>query len=297
MLRIIRGALALTAVAIALHYLPPAPAVAQDRTGWPKTLRVSAIPDVNQNQLLVTYRPFADYLAKRLGIAVEFIPVTDYAATVDGLASKRLELVWYGGYTSVQAVRATDGNAERLVMRAEDKKFKSVFVTHPGSGVKSLADLKGKTFSFGSQSSTSGHLMPRYFLMVNGIEPDKDFKKLNYSGAHDATAKAVEGAVVDAGVLNFLTWASMVEDAKVDTNKVRVFWTTPEYVDYCWVARKDLPASLRDAIREAFLSLDPADPADKALLDLHNASRYVAATDADWKGTEDAARAAGMLQD
>lgn len=297
MLRIIRGALALTAVAVTIHCLLPASAVAQDRAGWPKTLRVSAIPDVNQNQLLVTYQPFADYLAKRLGIAVEFTPVTDYAATVDGLASKRLELVWYGGYTSVQAVRATGGNAERLAMRVEDKKFKSVFVTHPGSGVKSLADLKGKTFSFGSQSSTSGHLMPRYFLKQSGIDPEKDFAKLNFSGAHDATAKAVEGGVVDAGALNFLTWAKMVEEAKVDTTKVRVFWTTPEYVDYCWVARKDLPASLREAIREAFLSLDPANPADKALLDLHKASRYVAAADADWKGIEDAARAAGMLQD
>lgn len=286
-----------TAALFAAIALLALPAAAEDRAGWPKTLRVSAIPDVNQNQLLVTYQPFAAYLERRLGIPVEFTPVTDYAATVDGLASKRLELVWYGGYTSVQAVRATGGNAERLAMRAEDRAFKSVFITRPGSGITSLADLRGKSFSFGSQSSTSGHLMPRHFLRESGIDPEKDLGKINYSGAHDATAKAVEGGVVDAGALNFLTWRKLVEDAKVDTTKVRVFWTTPEYVDYCWVARKDLPASLRQAIRTAFLELDPADPAGKALLDLHKASRYVAADDAAWKGIEDAARAAGMLRD
>ncbi len=292
-----RRAITLAILTLSAVAVSPAASLDQDRSGWPRTLRVSAIPDVNQSQLAVTYQPFAEYLSKRLGIPVEFTPVTDYAATVDGLASKRLELVWYGGYTSVQAVRATGGNAERLAMRAEDRQFKSVFVTHPGAGVASLADLKGKTFSFGSQSSTSGHLMPRYFLKENGIDPDKDFTRLNYSGAHDATAKAVEGGVVDAGALNYLTWARLVEETKVDTTKIRVFWTTPEYVDYCWVARRDLPASLREAIRSAFLELDPADPADKALLDLHKASRYVEANDADWKGIENAARAAGMLQD
>jgi phosphonate transport system substrate-binding protein len=268
-----------------------------DRASWPKTLNVSAIPDVSQNTLLTTYEPFAAWLAKDLGIEVKFTPVTDYQATVDGLVAGRLDMVWYGGYTSVQAFHAAKGNVERLVCRAEDLKFKSVFVAAPDSGIKTLADLKGKTFTFGSNSSTSGHLMPRSFLMAAGLNPEKDFANVGFSGAHDKTAKAVEAGAVQAGALNFKTWDKMVAEKKVDTTKVAVFFTTPEYVDYCWCARKDLPAGLRAAIKKAFLALDAAKPEDKKLLDLQTATKYVECDDAKWKGIEDAAKAAGMLKD
>lgn len=271
-------------------------APADDKASWPKTLHVSAIPDVSANELLTTYEPFAAYLSKRLGVEVKFTPVTDYPATVDGLAAKRIDLVWYGGYTSVQADRATDGNMERLVCRNEDRKFKSVFVAAPGSGIKSLADLKGKTFSFGSQSSTSGHLMPRSFLLDAGVVPERDFAKVSYSNAHPATAKAVESGAVEAGALNYIVWDKMVAEKKADPAKVAVFWTTPEYVDYCWCTRKDLPQGLRDAMKQAFLDLKPSDPEGKKLLDLQGATGYVEAEDAWWKGIEEAAKSAGMLK-
>jgi phosphonate transport system substrate-binding protein len=272
-------------------------AAATGKQGWPEELRVSAIPDVSQNDLLVKYPPLAEYLSTTLGVEVDFTPVTDYPATVDGLAANRLDLVWYGGYTSLQAVRQSKGNAERLVMRDEDKKFKSVFVASPQSGIKSLADLKGKKFAFGSQSSTSGHLMPRHFLAEAGIDPETDFTSTTFTGAHDATAKAVESGQTDAGALNFLVWEKLQAGGKVDEDKVAVFYTTPEYVDYCWVASKSLPEDLRQAIRKAFLDLDPSNPAHKAILDLQNASRFVEANDSEWKGIEEAARAADMLKD
>ncbi|MHC4820210.1 MAG: putative selenate ABC transporter substrate-binding protein [Planctomycetota bacterium] len=263
---------------------------------WPKTLRVSAIPDEEPSELLRIYGPFADYLAKETGIEVKFTPVTDYAATVEGLAAGNVDLCWYGGYTSVQAIKQSSGNAERLVLRAEDAKFKSVFVAAPGSGIKSLKDLKGKTFSFGSESSTSGHLMPRSFLLAEGLKPEDTFSKFSFSGAHDKTALAVQAGTVDAGALNFLTWGKLVKNKKVDLQKVNVFWTTPDYVDYCWVASKNLPKDLREKLREAFLKLDASDPTGKTLLGLHRASKYLPANDADWKGIEDAAIAAGMLK-
>src|SRR6266852_8949429 len=153
------------------------------RADVPEVLRVSAIPDENPNELLRIYAPFAEYLQKELGVKVQFTPVVDYAATVEGLGAKKLDLVWYGGFTSVQAVRRTNGTAKRLVLRQEDAEFKSVFIAKPGSGIQSLKDLKGKTFAFGSVSSTSGHLMPRYFLLKSGIDPDKDFAKVAVSGA------------------------------------------------------------------------------------------------------------------
>jgi phosphonate transport system substrate-binding protein len=263
----------------------------------PPVLRVSAIPDENPQELLRIYEPFAAYLTKELGIPVKFVPVVDYAATVEGLGAKKLDLVWYGGFTSVQAVRRTGGTATRLVMRKEDAEFKSVFITRPDTGITKLSDLKGKTFAFGSVSSTSGHLMPRYFLLQNKIDPDRDFaQKPAFSGAHDATALWVEGGRVDAGALNFLTWDKLVQEKKVDTNKVKVFWTTPPYVDYVWTARGELDQGLRERIASAFLKLKYENPEHRKLLDLHRTKGYIRARDADWKGIEEAAKAAGLLK-
>lgn len=270
---------------------------ADDRASWPKVLNVSAIPDVAQNQMLVQYPPFAERLSKELGIEVKFNPVTDYPSTVDGLAAGRIDLVWYGGYTSVQAFRAAKGNVERVACRAEDLKFKSVFIANPALGLKSLADLKGKTFSFGSNSSTSGHLMPRYFLQKEGISPEKDFANVAYSKGHDKTVEAVEVGAAQAGALNFKVWDKLTAEKKYDASKVAVFWTTPEYVDYCWCMRKDLPAGLRAAVKTFFLSLDPSKPDDKKLMDLQTTTKYVECDDSKWTSIEEAAKAAGMLKD
>ncbi len=229
------------------------------------------------------------------GLIPRVIEEVDYAATVEGLAANRLDMVWYGGLTSVQAAKRAKG-ARRIIMRKEDAEFKSYFITAKDSGIKSLQDLKGKTFAFGSVSSTSGHLMPRYFLLKNGINPEKDFSKFSFSGAHDATAAWVEAGQVDAGALNFLVWEKLVQTKKVDTNKVGIFWTTPPYVDYVWTVRGGVDQATVDKITKAFLKLDYNKPEDKKLLDLHRTKGYVTAKDEDWKGIEEAAVAAGLLK-
>ena len=263
----------------------------------PKVLRISAIPDENPQELLRKYEPFTTYLTQELGVAVEFVPVIDYAATVEGLAGKKLDIVWYGGFTSVQAVRRTGGKATRLVMRKEDARFKSVFITRPNSGITKLSDLEGKTFSFGSVSSTSGHLMPRFFLLKNGINPDRDFaQKPAFSGAHDATALWVQGGKVDAGALNFLVWEKLVRTGKVDTSKVHVFWTTPPYVDYVWTARTEINPVLRERFSSALLKLRYDNPEHRKIMDLQRTKGFIPAQDKDWKGIEDAAKAAGLLK-
>lgn len=266
------------------------------RAEIPEVLRVSAIPDENPAELLRIYTPFAEYLAQELGMKVQFTPVVDYAATVEGLAARKLDLVWYGGFTSVQAVRRTGGTARRLVMRQEDAEFRSVFVARPGSGITRLADLRGRTFAFGSVSSTSGHLMPRYFLLQAGLVPERDLKQVAYSGAHDATALWVESGKVDAGALNFLVWEKLVQQRKVDPARVAVFYTTPPYVDYVWTARGELDRGLQERIAAAFLRLDYARPDHRRLLELHRTRKYIRAHDADWKGIEEAAVAAGLLK-
>ncbi len=261
----------------------------------PDVLRISAIPDEVPTELQRKYKLLVTYLEGQLGVKVKFIPVVDYAATVEGLAAKKLDLVWYGGFTHVQARKRT-GNAIPLVMRIADADFHSKFIAHKDSGVRTLKDLKGKTFAFGSVSSTSGHLMPRYFLQQIGIIPERDFAKFGFSGAHDATAKWVEAGTVQAGVLNEAVWNKLVKDGKVDTTKVKVVWTTPGYVDYNWTVRGDLDRGLMSKIARAFLNLDYSNPEHRKVMDLQRAKGYVIATEDDFKGIEAAAKAAKLLK-
>lgn len=258
-------------------------------------LKVSAIPDEAPTELQRKFAPLGKYLEAKTGARIEFTPVTDYAATVEGLAGKKLDMVWYGGFTFVQANHRTKGGAIPLVQRVEDEQFKSVFITKAGSGIRSLADLKGKNFSFGSVSSTSGHLMPRSFMLKAGLNPDKDMR-VAYSGAHDATAFQVSGGKVDAGALNISVWQKLIEDKKIDPKEVEVFYTTPPYYDYNWTVRSDLDPALVAKIKAAFLALDPAKPEDAEILKLQRATKFVPTRLENYKGIEDAARSAGLLK-
>lgn len=257
-------------------------------------LKVSAIPDEAPTELLRKFKPLGAYLEQELGMKVEFVPVADYAAVVEALAADRIDMAWLGGFTFVQA-RLKTGNAVPLVQREQDAEFTSKFITSDPA-VKSLQDLKGKTFAFGSVSSTSGSLMPRYFMLQDGIKPEDFFSRVAYSGAHDATAAWVQAGKADAGVLNASVWQKLVDAGKVDTDKVKVFATTPTYYDYNWTVRGNLDADLQAKIKAAFLALDPANPEHKAILDLQAASRFIETQPENYAGIEEAARAAGLLK-
>ena len=257
-------------------------------------LKVSAIPDEAPTELLRKFKPLGAYLEQELGMKVEFVPVADYAAVVEALAADRIDMAWLGGFTFVQA-RLKTGNAVPLVQREQDAEFTSKFITSDPA-VKSLQDLKGKTFAFGSVSSTSGSLMPRYFMLQDGIKPEDFFSRVAYSGAHDATAAWVQAGKADAGVLNASVWQKLVDAGKVDTDKVKVFATTPTYYDYNWTVRGNLDTALQAKIKAAFLALDPAKPEQKAILDLQAASRFIETKPENYEGIEEAARAAGLLK-
>ncbi|WP_374378843.1 putative selenate ABC transporter substrate-binding protein [Pseudomonas fluvialis] len=257
-------------------------------------LKVSAIPDEAPTELLRKFQPLGAYLEQQLGMPVEFTPVADYPAVVEALASDRIDLAWLGGFTFVQA-RLKTGNALPLVQRAEDARFTSKFIT-ANPDVQSLADLKGKSFAFGSVSSTSGSLMPRYFMLQDGIKPESHFSRVGYSGAHDATAAWVQAGKVDGGVLNASVWDKLVANGTIDSNKVRVFATTPTYFDYNWTVRGTLDPALTVKIKAAFLALDPAIAEHKAILDLQAASRFIETAPENYQGIEEAARAADLLK-
>ena len=257
-------------------------------------LRVSAIPDEAPTELQRKFKPLGAYLEQQLGMKVEFVPVSDYAAVVEALASDRLDMAWLGGFTFVQT-RLKTGNAIPLVQREQDEKFTSKYIT-ANPAVKSLQDLKGKTFAFGSVSSTSGSLMPRFFMLKDGPKPEEFFSRVAYSGAHDATVAWVQAGKVDGGVLNASVWDKLVAAGKVDTSKVVVLGTTPPYYDYNWTVRGNLDPTLTAKIKAAFLALDPAKSADKAILDLQAATRFIPTKAENYTGIEEAARAAGLLK-
>ena len=257
--------------------------------------KVTAIPDESPTELARKAAPLMQYLEQKLGMKVEFTPVSDYAAAVEALANKQVDMAWYGGFTFVQAHIRSGGKVVPLVQREEDEKFRSVFITSDPS-IKTLADLKGKTVSFGSQSSTSGHLMPRSYLLQAGIDADKDFKRVAYSGAHDATIAAVAAGKVDGGALNISVWEKFVADKKVDTDKVKVIYTTPTYFDYNWTVHADMPLAQREKLTQAFLDLNKNTPQGKAILETQRATRFIPTQVDNYKGIEAAARSAGLLK-
>lgn len=261
----------------------------------PGVLRVSAIPDENPTELQRKFKPLGDYLAKATGLKVEFTPVTDYAASVEGLVNNKLDMVWFGGFTFVQAKVRSNGKVVPLVQRLEDASFRSVFVSTDKS-INTLEDLKGKTLSFGSESSTSGHLMPRAFLLAAKVNPDTDLKRIAFSGAHDATVAAVAGGKVDAGALNISVWEKLVAARKVDSTVVRVFYTTPPYYDYNWTVRSDMNPKLKKKITDAFLALDKNTPEGKEILDLQKATRFIPTSPDNYVKLEGVARASGLLK-
>lgn len=259
-----------------------------------QVFRVTAIPDESPTELARKAGPLMKYLESKLGMKVEFTPVTDYAASVEALVNKKVDMAWFGGFTFVQANVRSGGKIVPLVQRAEDEQFKSVFITSDPA-IKTLADLKGKDVSFGSQSSTSGHLMPRSFLLQQGINPEKDFKRVAFSGAHDATIAAVASGKVQGGALNISVWEKFVADKKVDPSKVRVIFTTTPYFDYNWSVHADMPAATRQKPADALTSLSMSTPEGKEILELQRASKFVPTKAENYKGIEAAARSAELL--
>jgi phosphonate transport system substrate-binding protein len=260
-----------------------------------QVFRVTTIPEEVATEQVRKFTPLASYLEKKLGVKVEFTPVSDYPAAVEALVNKKVELVWFGGFTHVQAQLRSGGKIVPIAQREEDTKFQSVFIAKTDSGIKALADLKGKQISFGSQSSTSGHLMPRHFLLQAQINPEKDFRRIAYSGAHDATIASVVSGKVDAAALDITVWRKFVAENKVDTKAVNVFYTTPTFFNYNWSMHVDTAVDLRERVKKALLDLDPATPEGKEILQLNRATRYIPTTPENYKGLESAGRSAGLI--
>jgi phosphonate transport system substrate-binding protein len=257
------------------------------------TLRVSMIPTTDPSKATREMQPLVDYLGKQTGAKVEMTIPTNYAAVVEALVNDQVDVAHLGGFTYVQSSRRA--GVKPLVQRDRDREFHSKFVTQPGSSIQSLADLKGHSFAFGDVNSTSGHLMPEYFLRQASVDPSVIAKAI-YTGGHDATLLAVANGKVDAGALDEAVFQRLTTTGKVDPAKVRVFWTTPAFFDYVWVARKGLDPKLSGAVASAFLALNDADAQQKQILDALSAKKYLPADDASYDELRQAAEQAGLLR-
>ena len=246
--------------------------------GGDKPIAVGMIPDAGATQVSVQEKqPLRDYLSRIIGQPVTVVIPTNYNATVEALGNGSLDFAYLGALTYVKA-HAQYGVIP-LVQRTSDLEFHSLFITGTNSNIHSLGDLKGKTFAFGDINSTSGHLMPYLELKQAGINVDKELK-FRYTGSHPATAKAVESGAMDAGALDETVYNSMVAEGKLDKTKVRVFYTSKPFVDYVWVARKDLNKDQKEKFVEAFTRLKEG--RDDAVLQVLRGKSFVRATDEEY---------------
>ncbi len=275
------------------------------------TFRIGAIPDQEPERLQRTYGLLSDFLEEELadvapGIAVDYVPVTEYDDAVTGFAVGDLDTVWFGGLTGVQARLEVDG-AEAVAQRDIDEAFTSVFIARADAGIDPIADvdglsvLEGRSFTFGSESSTSGRLMPQSFLEQAGVDADEDFAGApGFSGSHDATIELVTAGTFEVGVLNSQVWDDRVADGTVDPDEVVEIFRSPPYFDYHWVAQPDLDERFGDGFTADFVaalgSLDASDPDDAEILDLFGAGAFIETDNSNYEAIETVGRDVGLIR-
>lgn len=253
----------------------------------------TAIPDEDESRLLERFDKVAAYLSEQLGVDVKYIPVKSYPAAVTAFRNNQVQLAWFGGLSGVQARGYVPGS-RAIAQGAEDVAFVTYFIAHESTGLKRSenfpADIAGKTFTFGSKGSTSGRLMPEFYIRkALGKAPEQVFPTVGFSGDHSKTIALVQSGAYQVGAVNFSVWDTELDSGKVDPNKVSVIWQTPPYPDYQWSIRGDVDAQwgagFSDKVAQALLDLK-----DPELLDSFPRSAFIPAANEDYQPILDVAR-------
>ena len=294
--RVIQAAAALPA----LSFLAACGSSSEDSS---RPLRVSAIPDQDPAVLTEREEAFAEYLAKKLDRDVEYVAVPDYSASVAQLGTGDLDLVFYGGLTGVQA-RKQNPDVTIIGQRDIDEKFTSIFIASADSGIAPVSDVAGlsvyasKRFTFGSETSTSGRLMPSSFLAEAGVEEGDLAGEPGFSGSHDKTIELVQAGTYEGGAVNAQVWRSRLEEGTVDTEKVIAVFETPTFHDYHWILReeaeKDFGEGFAQKLKDALFAMHE-DEDGKAVLDLYKAGSIIDAKPEDYARIEEAAEKLDLL--
>ena len=266
-----------------------------------ETFIFTAIPDEDETKLVERFQGVADYLEEQLDVDVRYIPVKSYAAAVSAFRNNQVQLAWFGGLSGVQARRLVDGS-EAIAQGVEDEAFETYFIANtetgiePSDSLESLENkLRGKTFTFGSKGSTSGRLMPEFYIRDTFDEaPDSVFSRVGYSGNHTRTLRLVEAGTYEVGALNFQVWEKELANGNIDTDAVQVIWKTPAYPDYQWTIRGDVNETFgegfKDRVTKALLELD-----DPALLESFPRSGFIPASNDDYEPIRKTAVNIGIL--
>ncbi|AOY90170.1 putative selenate ABC transporter substrate-binding protein [Marinobacter salinus] len=266
-----------------------------------ETFVFTAIPDEDETKLVERFKGVADYLSEQLDVDVRYIPVKSYAAAVSAFRNNQVQLAWFGGLSGVQARRLVPGS-EAIAQGVEDEAFQTYFIANSSTGIEPAADfseledvLKGKTFTFGSKGSTSGRLMPEFYVRETfGEQPDDFFSRVGFSGNHTRTLRLVEAGTYEVGALNFQVWQKELEAGNIDTSAVQVIWETPAYPDYQWTIRGDVNErfgeGFKDRVKQALLSLD-----DNALLESFPRSGFIPVTNDAYEPIRKTAQEIGIL--
>lgn len=284
----------MAALTIALSLVTSA-ALAEEKP----TFVFTAIPSSDETRLVERFTRVADYLQNKLGVPVKYLPVKSYPASVTAFINNQVQMAWFGGFTGVQARRRVPGS-EAIAQGAEDVAFKSYFIANAKTGLKPSKDfpkeIAGKSFTFGSRASTSGRLMPEYFLrqQFGGKSPDEIFSRVGFSGDHSRTIQVVQSGAFDVGVLDYTVWNLDKKAGKVDEGKVQVIWETPTFPDYNWTVRGDVDAvygaGFKDKLKAALLAID-----DPAILNQFARSKFISAKNSDYAPIEEVAKVTNLL--
>ena len=292
-----------TAFTLLAPLLVTASAQAAMKAEEKSTFVFTAIPDADESRLQQRFNKVAVYLSEKLNVDVKYIPVKSYGAAVTAFRNDQVQLAWFGGLSGVRARTLVPGS-EAIAQGFEDQSFKSYIIAHHSTGLKPNADLsdafkafntKDMTFTFGSKGSTSGRLMPEFYLREEfKAAPNDVFSRIGFSGDHSRTIAQVQSGAYQVGAVNFKVWEKELASGKIDTNKVSVIWTTPTYPDYQWTIRNDVDqrfgADFKQLVRKTLLEMNDLD-----LLASFPRQSFIPASNADYAPIENTARAIGLI--
>jgi phosphonate transport system substrate-binding protein len=272
--------------------------LASSATVSAQTLVFTAIPDEDETKLVERFRGIADYLEEKLEVDVRYVPVKSYAAAISAFRNNQVQLAWFGGLSGVQARSLVPGS-QAIAQGVEDQAFNSYFIAHKSTGLEESEnlpeELRGKTFTFGSKGSTSGRLIPEYYIREAFNEAPEDvFSRVGFSGNHTKTLRLVESGTYDVGAINYSVWTKELENGNIDTDAVKVIWTTPSYPNYQWTIRGDVNERFGDGfmqrVQEALLSME-----DKELLNSFPRSGFIPVSNDAYKPIEVVGKQIGII--
>lgn len=268
-------------------------------TAHAETFVFTAIPDEDATRLRERFEQVADYLSDQLAVEVQYIPVKSYGAAITAFRNNQVQLAWFGGLSGVRARQLVPGS-EALAQGYEDQFFKSYIIAHHSTGLsaheKLPKTLRGMTFTFGAKGSTSGRLMPEFYLReALGHSPEELFERVGFSGDHSRTIAQVQAGAYQLGAVNYKVWENELEAGNIDLEKVRIIWTSPSYPDYQWTVRGGIEKRFGDGFK-ARLQRALLDMEAPELLEAFPRSAFVPADNGDYQPIEDIARAIGLLE-